>query len=83
VATKATQSKRWGGDMHAQTEADGELDKTSVPLEEVEVYDRSMSPIILDITKLPYEEREVDILSAEEDRKALVSLSSSTLRRTL
>ncbi|KAF8525382.1 mid region of cactin-domain-containing protein [Gautieria morchelliformis] len=77
VATKGTQTKHWGGDMHAETEADGERDKTSVPLEEVEVYDRCMSPIILDITKLPYEEREVDILSAEEDRKALFALRRS------
>lgn len=41
--------------------------------EEVEKYDRSMSPALLDIRKLPYEERQIDILTAVEDLRALVS----------
>ena len=73
VATKAIPSKHWGGDMRAEVDVDSEQDKVTMPLEEVEEYDRSMSPTLLDITKLPYEEREIDILFAEEDRKALVS----------
>lgn len=80
VATKGTQSRHWGGDVRAEIDADGEVDKTSAPLEEVEAYDRSMSPALLDITKLPYEEREADILSAEEDRKALASTCPSSPR---
>jgi hypothetical protein len=44
-----------------------------VPVEEIEPYDRSMSPGLLDITKLPAEERQIDILTEEEDRRALVS----------
>ena len=75
VSTKTTPSKHWGGDMRAEVDMDNEQNIVSAPLEEVEEYDRSMSPTLLDITKLPYEEREIDILSAEEDRKALVSTS--------
>ena len=48
-----------------------------VPVEEIEPYDRSMSPGLLDITKLPAEERQIDILTEEEDRRALVSSTSS------
>lgn len=40
----------------------------------VEPYDRSMSPALIDITKLPIEERQIDILTEEEDRRALVRL---------
>jgi len=40
-------------------------------VEEIEPYDRSMSPGLLDITKLPAEERQIDILTEEEDRRAL------------
>ena len=35
-------------------------------------YDRSMSPALLDITKLPYEERQIDIVTELEDLRALV-----------
>ncbi|ESK97523.1 ny-ren-24 antigen [Moniliophthora roreri MCA 2997] len=40
--------------------------------EEMEPYDRSMSPPLLDITKLPMEERQIDILTEEEDQRALL-----------
>ncbi|KAF7971779.1 hypothetical protein HWV62_36169 [Athelia sp. TMB] len=40
-------------------------------VEEVEPYHRSMSPGLLDITRLPAEERQIDILTEEEDRLAL------------
>ncbi|KAK1227438.1 hypothetical protein PQX77_009585 [Marasmius sp. AFHP31] len=40
--------------------------------EEQEPYDRSMSPPLLDITKIPMEERQIDILTEEEDRQALL-----------
>ncbi len=42
------------------------------PTEEVEPYDRSMSPPLLDIRKLPYEDRQVDIVTELEDLRALV-----------
>ena len=44
------------------------------PEEEREPYDRSMSLGLLDITKLPAEERQIDILTEEEDYRALVSV---------
>lgn len=44
-----------------------------IPAEEMEKYDRAMSPPLLDITKLPPEERQVDILIPSEDRRILVS----------
>lgn len=40
----------------------------------IEPYDRSMSPTLIDITKLPTEERQIDIFTVDEDRRALVSL---------
>lgn len=44
--------------------------------EDVEPYDRSMSPPLLDITKLPYEERQIDIITELEDLRLLVRLES-------
>jgi hypothetical protein len=44
----------------------------SEPNEDVEPYDRSMSPQPVDITKLPYDERQIDIVTVAEDKKNLV-----------
>lgn len=41
--------------------------------EDVEPYDRSMSPPLLDITKLPYEERQIDIITELEDLRLLLA----------
>ncbi|KAJ7937318.1 mid region of cactin-domain-containing protein [Mycena leptocephala] len=43
-----------------------------VPVEEMEEYHRDMSPPLLDITRLMPEEREIDILTEDEHRRALV-----------
>ena len=40
--------------------------------EETENWDPSMEPPLLDITKLPTEERDIDIFTAKEDLRALV-----------
>ena len=40
--------------------------------EKVEPYHRSMSPEPIDITKLSYDERQIDIITAAEDRRNLV-----------
>ncbi|KAF8915819.1 mid region of cactin-domain-containing protein [Mucidula mucida] len=40
--------------------------------EDVEEWDPSMEPPLLDITKLPVEERQVDILTAKEDLRSLL-----------
>jgi len=76
VATKAAQSKNWGGDMRAEVASEGERETGSTTVDEVEEYNRSMSPELLDITTLPFEDRQVDILTAEEDRTALVRSAS-------
>lgn len=65
-------SKSYGRDdivVEPETEQD---DKE--PEEEGEPYDRSMSPGLLDITRLPAEERQIDILTEGEDYRALVSI---------
>ncbi|KAH9482412.1 Cactin [Psilocybe cubensis] len=42
-----------------------------IPTEDIEKYDRAMSPPMIDITKLAQDEREIDILIDKEDRRAL------------
>jgi len=39
--------------------------------EDIEPYDRSMSPLPIDITKIPYDERQIDIVTIGDDLKAL------------
>ncbi|KAI0796623.1 mid region of cactin-domain-containing protein [Abortiporus biennis] len=43
------------------------------PAEDVEPYDRSMSPALLDIRKLPYDERQIDIVLEMDDLRALMA----------
>lgn len=45
-----------------------------LPAEEVEEYSRAMSPVLLDITKLSPEDREIDILTEGEDHRTLVGV---------
>ncbi|KAH9936936.1 mid region of cactin-domain-containing protein [Amylocystis lapponica] len=52
----------------AVDKADAEADET----EDKEAYDRSMSPPLLDIRKLQHEERQIDIVTAVEDLRALM-----------
>ncbi|KAI0347529.1 hypothetical protein BDW22DRAFT_1387867 [Trametopsis cervina] len=42
-------------------------------VEEVETYDSSMDPPLLDIRKLPYEERQIDIITELDDLRALIT----------
>ncbi|KAF8165025.1 mid region of cactin-domain-containing protein [Crassisporium funariophilum] len=48
-----------------------EVAEEVVAVEDIEAYDRSMSPPLLDITKLPPDGREIDILIEVEDRRTL------------
>jgi hypothetical protein len=50
-----------------------ELAAPTAYAEAVEEYERSMTPPLLDIRKLAAEEREIDIVTAAEDRRNLVS----------
>ena len=70
VADSASKSYG-GGDIVVVPETEHD-DKE--PEEEKEPYSRSMSPGLLDITKLPAEERQIDILTEEEDYRTLVSI---------
>ena len=53
-----------------------------VSAEDIEVYERSMSPTLLDITALLPEEREIDIITEKEDRRSLVRLISHVFSMT-
>ncbi|TDL29445.1 hypothetical protein BD410DRAFT_779844 [Rickenella mellea] len=66
-------SKGWGGDLRVEAVSSAELELVE-PEEDVEKYDRSMSPGLLDIRRLHYEERQVQILTEEEDLRALMEL---------
>jgi hypothetical protein len=69
-------SRKWGTEAHAAIVEAESTEPEVVLTEEMEDYDRSMTPELLDITKLPVEERQIDILTEEEDRRALVSVSN-------
>jgi len=66
-----TASRRTAPDVNAETELVEEV----IPAEEMEMYDRAMSPPLIDITKLSTDEREIDIVLDVDDRQALVSQS--------
>ena len=57
------------GDIRNVIPADG---AEQVAAEEVEPYDRSMSPPLIDIRKLHHDERQMDILTTIEDLRYLV-----------
>lgn len=71
VATNAAQGKVRAPVVEVVNEA--------VAQEQREPYSRSMSPALIDITKLPYEERQIDIVLEADDRRALVSRIPFTL----
>ena len=60
-------SKKW-----AEAISEVTPEQEIIPAEEMEEYDRAMSPVLLNITKLTSEEREIDILTEDDDRRALV-----------
>lgn len=64
-----TASRRTAQDVTAETELVEEV----IPAEEMEMYDRAMTPPLIDITKLSTDEREIDIVLDIDDRQALVS----------
>lgn len=63
-------SRTWGGDMTAEAVPERE----DIPKEEdVEEYERSMSPALLDIKKLSYDDRQIKVVSEKDDIENLVS----------
>ena len=74
--TKKPLARAWGGDMHAvaiqevkNAKDDGE--------DAQETYGRFMSPAPIDLKRLSYEDRQLPIISEEEDIRMLVSVSNS------
>ncbi|KAH8094799.1 mid region of cactin-domain-containing protein [Cristinia sonorae] len=59
------------GDRHAIPET-GPTQQETIAEEDIEPYDRSMSPALLDIRKLPYEERQIDIVTEMDDLRTLM-----------
>ncbi|TCD67004.1 hypothetical protein EIP91_000684 [Steccherinum ochraceum] len=59
------------GDRRAVPDIDPSQQET-VAAEEMEPYDRAMSPALLDIRKLPYEERQIDIVTEMDDLRNLL-----------
>ena len=68
-----TASRRTAQHVTAETE----LVEEAIPAEEMEMYDRAMTPPLIDITKLSTDEREIDIVLDVDDRQALVSEKQS------
>ena len=60
------------GDHRAIPEVDAAHQEAAAK-EDIEPYDRSMSPALLDIRRLPYEERQIDIVTEMEDLRSIVS----------
>jgi hypothetical protein len=55
---------------------ENEVVEEVVSTDDIEVYQRSMSPTLLDISALLSEEREIDIITEKEDRRSLVRFIS-------
>lgn len=66
-------SRSWGGDLRAEAIAQPTISQDVAEPEAPEPYDRSMSPTVLDIKKLPYDERQIHVISAKDDVQALVN----------
>ena len=67
VAKSAARGERPNASLEAE-------DAAAKDVEEREPYDRSMSPPLIDIRKLPYEERQIDIVTEMEDLRTLVRI---------
>lgn len=66
-------ARAWGGDMHAVATQD--IKDTEGAAEDMpEAYERSMSPMPIDLKRLSYEDRQLPIISEEEDIQMLVSI---------
>ncbi|KIO31016.1 hypothetical protein M407DRAFT_141171 [Tulasnella calospora MUT 4182] len=73
VGRGGASTKNWGGDMHAEvpSEAPEETAQASMEIDDSEPYQREMSPMVFDLTRLPPEERQIEIIDEMEDRRRL------------
>lgn len=73
LAAASSRTTAFGGDMHAGAGMDvDEPEPTVKKQEDIEPYERGMSPELIDFGKLPYEERQVEILDVVDDLVQLV-----------
>lgn len=64
-------SRGWGGDMRAEATVADNIAQSEDATEQVEPYSRAMSPPLLDLSSLRYEDRQLDIVGEDEARAAL------------
>ncbi|KAF5387837.1 hypothetical protein D9615_000148 [Tricholomella constricta] len=69
LAGVARSASKWNNEVALEMEAP---EQEIVPTEEIEMYHRAMSPVLLDITTLPPEERDIDIVTEAEALRALL-----------
>ncbi|KAG8994531.1 hypothetical protein FRB90_000402 [Tulasnella sp. 427] len=76
-------TKNWGGDMHAEVAAEAPEDPAQpMEVDDSEPYQREMSPAVFDLTRLPPEERQIEIIDEIEDmRRLFVARRSVTSSR--
>ncbi|QRV88027.1 Cactin [Ceratobasidium sp. AG-Ba] len=67
LAAAASRTTNFGGDMHAAASSSVDSSKPEAKDEEVEPYERGMSPELVDFGKLPYEERQVEMIDVVDD----------------
>ncbi|KAH7343317.1 mid region of cactin-domain-containing protein [Rhizoctonia solani] len=66
LAAATSRNKTFGGDIHA--DVGKEVEEPAVKeQDDTEPYERGMSPELIDLSKLPYDERQVDIIDIVED----------------
>ncbi|CAE6410251.1 unnamed protein product, partial [Rhizoctonia solani] len=70
LAAATTRNKTFGGDIHADAAKDVE-EPAVKEQDDTEPYERGMSPELIDLGKLPYDERQVEILDIVEDMAQL------------
>ena len=66
-------TRNWGGDLRADAVVQHSTSQEITEAESPEPYERSMSPAVLDIRKLPYDERQIRVVNARDDVRELVS----------
>ncbi|KAG8713184.1 hypothetical protein FRC11_013022 [Ceratobasidium sp. 423] len=66
LAAATSRNKTFGGDIHADAGKDVE-EPAVKEQDDTEPYERGMSPELIDIGKLPYEERQVEMIDVVED----------------
>lgn len=76
----AVPTKTWGGDMRIESVPEaGVVSEEGEPVEE---YSRDMSPDLMDVNRLSYEDRQIAIINEADNWKELVCLLVWLLLRT-